>query len=173
MNSRRSIFSLALSLSLAAVGLIGFCASSIASADEVLKFRVVMHATSIQSQEVGDVDGHALALAHYSGLASFADGSVGTANFTATTDYIKGSGTYSVYYNLTLKDGSALSYKSTGTAKLEGTTTIFPEAPVSVLGGKGRFEGAKGDGTSIGARLTPQTVGAELYADVTINLKNK
>jgi hypothetical protein len=171
MNYGRSIFSLAFSLSLAAVGLMGFCASSIARADEVLKFRVVMHATYLQSQEVGDVDGHALALAHYSGLASFADGSVGTANFTATTDYIKGSGTYSVYYNVTLKDGSALSYKATGTAKLEGTTTIFPEAPVSVLGGKGRFEGAKGDGTSIGARLTPQTVGAELFVDVTINLK--
>jgi hypothetical protein len=137
----------------------------------VLKFRAVLHATFIQSQEVGDVDGHTLGLAHYSGLASLADGSVGTANFTATTDHIKGSGTYSVYYNVTLKDGSALWYKSTGAAKLYGTTTIFPEAPVSVLGGKGRFEGAKGDGTSIGARLTPLTVGAELYADVVINVK--
>src|SRR5215467_8833933 len=100
---------------------------SIARADEVVKFRVVMHATYLQSQEVGDVEGHALALAHYSGLASFADGSVGTANFTATTDYIKGTGTYSVYYNLTLKDGSALWWKSTGPAKLDGTTTNFPE----------------------------------------------
>ena len=144
---------------------------SIAKADEVLKFRVVMHATSIQSREVGDVDGHALGLAHYSGLASFGDGSVGSANFTATTDYVKGSGTYSVYYNVTLKDGSSLWYKSIGPAKLDGTTTIFPEASVSVLRGTGRFEGARGDGTSIGARLTPLAVGAELYADVVINVK--
>jgi hypothetical protein len=158
-------------LSLMAVGLISSCAGSIARADEVLKLRAIMHATFIQSQEVGDVDGHALGLAHYSGLASFADGSVGTINFTATTDYVKGSGTNSAYYNLTLKDGSVLRYKATGAAKLEGTVTIFPEAPVSVLGGTGRFEGAKGDGTSIGARLTPLAVGAELYADHVINVK--
>jgi hypothetical protein len=153
------------------VGATGFCASSVARADEVLKFRHVMHATFIQSQEVGDVDGHTLGLSHYSGLASLADGSVGTINFTATTDYIKGTGTYLVYYNLTLKDGSVLWWKSTGPAKLEGTTTIFPEAPLSVLRGTGRFEGAKGDGTAIGARLTPLAVGAELYADVVINVK--
>jgi hypothetical protein len=36
----------------------------------VLKFRHVMHATSVQTQEVGDVDGHVLGLSHYSGLAS-------------------------------------------------------------------------------------------------------
>jgi hypothetical protein len=148
-----------------------FFAGSIARADEVLKFRVALHATSIQTQEVGDVDGHTLGLAHYSGLASFADGSVGTANFTATTDYVKGSGTYSVYYNLALKDGSALSYKFTGAAKLDGTTTIFPETPLSVLRGTGRFEGARGDGTFTGARLTPLAVGADLYGDVVINVK--
>jgi hypothetical protein len=163
--NRRSI------LTMTAVGMISFCAGSIARADEVLKFRVVLHATSVQSQEVGDVDGHALGLAHYSALASFPDGSVGTANFTATTDYIKGTGTYSVYYNLTLKDGSVLWYKSTGAAKLDGTTTIFPEASVSVLRGTLRFEGAKGDGTLTGARLAPLAVGADLYADIVINVK--
>jgi len=163
--NRRNI----LSLSTMAVLCLG--AFSNARADETLKFRVVMHATSAQTQEVGDVDGHVLGLAHYSGLASLADGSVGTANFTATTDFIKGTGTYSVYYNLTFKDGSTLSYKAIGPAKLDGTITNFPEAPVSVLRGTGRFEGAKGDGTSIGARLTPLAVGAELYSDVVINVK--
>jgi hypothetical protein len=57
-----------------------------------------MHATSVQTQEVGDVDGHVVGVGRYSGLASFPDGSVGTANFTFTNDYIKGSGTYSTYY---------------------------------------------------------------------------
>jgi hypothetical protein len=42
---------------------------------------------------------------------------------------------------------------------------------VTVLGGKGRFEGAKGDGTSTGTRLTALTVGADLYLDYTINIK--
>jgi hypothetical protein len=158
-------------LLMVAIGVIGFCACSFARADEVLKFRIVMHAISIQTQDVGDVDGHTMSAGRYSGLASFPDGSVGTANFTFTSDYIKGVGTFLTYFNVTLKDGSALWWKGTGQAKPEGTTTIFPEFPVSVLRGTGRFEGAKGDGSQTGARVTPQTTGAELYADVIINVK--
>jgi hypothetical protein len=148
-----------------------FFATSIARADETLKFRLVTHATSVQSQDVGDVDGHALGLARQSGLALFPDGSVGTTYFTATNDYTKGVGTYLAYYNLTLKDGSALWFKATGSARPDGTTTIFPETPVTVLRGTGRFEGAKGDGTLVGLRVTPLSVGADLYADIVINLK--
>jgi hypothetical protein len=144
---------------------------SIARADEVLKFRIIAHSTAVQTQDVGDVDGHTMSVVHFSGLASFPDGSVGTVNFTAATDYIKGSGTNSGYWNLSLKDGSVLWYKLTGTAKLEGTTTIFPDATISVLRGTGRFEGAKGDGTGSGARLTPLAAGAELYVDSVINVK--
>jgi hypothetical protein len=129
------------------------------------------HANAVQTQDVGDVDGHTMAVNRFSGLASFPDGSVDTINFTGTNDYTKGAGTNLTYWNLTLKDGSVLWYKLTGTAKIEGTTTIFPEAPISVLGGTGRFQGAKGDGTSTGARLTPLAVGAELYLDVVINVK--
>jgi hypothetical protein len=136
----------------------------------MLKFRLVMHAASVQTQEVGDVDGHIVGVGRYSGLASFTDGSVGTANFTFTIDYIKGAGTYSTYYNVTLKDGS-LWIKGTGPAKPEGATTVFPETAVSVLHGTGRFEGAKGDGTSAGARLTPLATGAELYTDFVVNVK--
>jgi hypothetical protein len=53
----------------------------------------------------------------------------------------------------------------------DGTTTIFPEGPVSVLGGKGKFEGAKGDGTWSGTRLAPLATGADLYVDFVINVK--
>ena len=71
-------------------------------------------------QGVGDVDGHTMTLIRYSGIASLADGSVGTANITAVADYIKGSGTYTGYYNVTLKDGS-ISYKATNApARLGG-----------------------------------------------------
>jgi hypothetical protein len=142
-----------------------------ARADETLKFRLVMHVTAAQTQEVGDVDGHVLGVGRYSGLATFPDGSVGTANITFGNDSIKGDGTFFSYFNLTLKDGSALWWKGTGLAKPEGKTTIFPEFPVSVLSGTGRFEGAKGDGTQAGVRLTPLSAGADLYADVVINVK--
>jgi hypothetical protein len=158
-------------LSLSVAGVVGLCAGTIARADEVLKFRQVMHATSVQTQEVGDVDGHALGLGRFSGLALFPDGSVATTYLTSTNDYIKGAGTNSTYYNVTFKDGSVLWYKVTGTAKPDGTTTIFPEAPLNVLGGKGRFEGAKGDGTLSGVRLSPLATGADLYSDAVINVK--
>jgi hypothetical protein len=163
--NRRSI------LTMMVFGVVSFAGGGIARADEPLKFRLVTHATAVQTQEVGDVDGHVVVVARYSGLASFPDGSVGTTNFTATIDYIKGAGTYSTYYNVVLKDGSALWFKGTGPARPDGTTTIYPEAPVAVLHGTGRFEGAKGDGTSVGARLTPLSTGAELYVDFVINIK--
>jgi hypothetical protein len=165
MNQRR-VLDLA-----AAITAFAFFAASIARADETMNIHVVTHATSAQFQEVGDVDGHALGLARQSGLALFADGSVGTTYFTATNDYTKGAGTYIAYYNLTLKDGSVLWFKVTGSAKPDDTTTIFPEAPVSVLRGTGRFEGVKGDGTFKGQRVTPLAVGADLYADIVINLR--
>jgi hypothetical protein len=162
--NRRSMFT----LSTAALLCLG--AFSNAKADETLKFRSIMHAASVQSQEVGDVDGHAVGIARFSGLASFPDGTVGTSYFTTTTDYIKGSGMFSVYQTLTLNDGSALWFKTTGSASVEGTTTQL-KGTITVLSGKGRFEGAKGDGTVSGTRLTPLAAGAELYNDIVINLK--
>jgi hypothetical protein len=131
-----------------------------------------MHAASVQSQEVGDVDGHVLYVGRFSGLASFSDGSVGTANFTFTSDYVKGAGPWSAYFSVTLKD-STLWFKAAGTAKPEGVTPVFPEAPASVLGGSGRFEGAKGDGTFMGGvRLAPlPAVPAELWNEFVINVK--
>jgi hypothetical protein len=143
-----------------------------ARADEVLKVRLMMHAVGVQTQDVADVEGHTMSVIRYSGLASFADGTVGTAGLTATTDYIKGNGTYSNYTTFTHKDGSALTFKVVnGPAKLEGTTTTFPEAPLTITRGTGRFEGAKGDGTQTGARLTPLAQGAELFVDVVLNVK--
>jgi hypothetical protein len=141
-----------------------------ARADEALKFRAVMHATASQSQEIGDVDGHTASLSRFSGLASFADGTVGTAYFIATTDYTKGAGAFSTYNNLTLNDGSVLWYKAAGTATVDGAKTQFV-GTVTVLGGKGRFDGAKGDGTLTGTRFTPLAAGAELFNDLVINMK--
>jgi hypothetical protein len=46
---------------------------------ETLKFRVFGHTTSFQSQDVGDIDGHAVKIARVTGVASFPDGSVAAA----------------------------------------------------------------------------------------------
>jgi hypothetical protein len=155
-----------------AIVVIGFCASSIARADEVLKFRMFLHSTFAQTQEVGDVDGHILGVSHFSGLAAFSDGSVGTATFTAAVEYVKGVGTYHTYFTVTPSKDSTLWIKVDGTAKPEGITTVFPEAPAIVVGGTGRFEGAKGDGKFLGGvRLTPLATGADLWNEFVINVK--
>jgi hypothetical protein len=163
--SRRSIFTIA-------GAVICFAVIGSAQADETAKFRIIMHVTAAQTLDVSGIDGQTMTVVHYSGLASFADGSVGTANFTGTTDYNKGSGTYTGYYNIVLKDGSTITYKATNVpARLEGIVTNFPDAPVSIVRGTGRFDGAKGDGIIGGQRLTPLVVGAETYIDVTLNIK--
>jgi hypothetical protein len=65
--------------------------------------------------------------------------------------------------------GSMLWYKTNGTTTVDGTTSLF-KGTVTVLGGTGKFEGAKGDGTVTGARLVPLAAGADLYNDLVINL---
>jgi hypothetical protein len=42
---------------------------------------------------------------------------------------------------------------------------------IEVIGGEGRFSGAKGDGIVTGARPAQLTAGTKLYNDLTINLK--
>jgi hypothetical protein len=156
-----------------AVGLIGFCASNGARADEVVKFRMFLHAMSVQTQEVGDVDGHMLYVGRYAGLASFSDGSVSPASLIFTGDYVKGTGTFSAYVSVSPTKDTTLWVKADGTAKPDGTTTVFPEAPAMVVGGSGRFEGAKGDGKFVqGMRFTPVPgVPAELWNEFVINVK--
>ena len=140
-----------------------------ARAEETLRFRMVTHVTSAQSLDVGDVDGHALSLARFSGVALFPD-TVATVYFTSTTDYTNGAGAFTLYPILTFDDSSALWLKSVGTATVDGTKTRFV-GTATVLGGKGRFDGARGDGTLTGTRYTPLTVGADLVSDYTVNIR--
>ena len=50
---------------------------------ETLNFRIVTHVTSVQSLDIGDVDGHVASLARFSGLAFFPDGTVCTVSFAS------------------------------------------------------------------------------------------
>lgn len=141
-----------------------------ARTDEALKFRMITHVTSAQSLDVGDVDGHVASLTRFSGLAFLPDGIVGTVQFASLADYTNGAGTFTLFPVLSFDDGSALWLKSTGTGTVDGTKTRFV-GTLTVLGGKGRFDGAEGDGTLTGTRYTPLSVGADLVSDYTINLK--
>ena len=163
--NRRSI------LALATMTLLCLGASSYARADETLKFRATAHATSVQSQDVGDVDGHLISVGRFSGLASFPDGTVGTTYFVFVTDYIKGSGTFTTHNNLTLNDGSVLWYKLNGTTKVDEQTISRSQGTVTVLGGTGKYQGAKGDGTITGVRVPGLATGVNRYDDFVINVK--
>jgi hypothetical protein len=144
---------------------------TIASADETLKFRVVYHLTDVQFQDAADTSGHVIGVVRSSGLASMPDGSVATYGFVGTIDYVKGAGTYVLYDQITFSDGSALFTKGSGVATPEATKTTF-KGTIAVIGGKGKYEGAKGDGTTTGTRMQPMPgVGAELYGDITLDLK--
>jgi hypothetical protein len=139
-------------------------------ADETLRFRMVTHVVSVQSLEVGDVDGHIASLARFSGLAFYTDGTVGAVNFVSLTDYTNGVGSFTLFPILSFDDGSELWVKSDGTAKVDGSKTRFVGA-LTVTGGKGRFAGAKGDGTLTGTRYTPIAVGADLVSEYTIRIE--
>jgi hypothetical protein len=141
-----------------------------AKADETLKYRAVMHGVSVQPQEVGDVEGHALTLVRFSGITEFPDGTTGTGYFVGLADYTKGAGKGFTYTNLTLEDGSVLWFTQDQKTSVSGTKSIF-EGTVTVIGGKGRFAGAKGDGTFTGARTVPLAAGADLYFDYVINVR--
>jgi hypothetical protein len=55
-------------------------------------------------------------------------------------------------------------------AAVRGTKTNFT-GTITIVGGRGRFERAKGDGSITGERLQTLAAGAELYVDVTLNIK--
>jgi hypothetical protein len=145
---------------------------AVASAGDTLKIRSFSHLTSVNSQDVGDVPGHTMTLIRVDGIAEFSDGTLGTCYFTVFTDYTKGSGAIPAsYVNITAADGSMLWLNSPGSAQSDGKKTTL-KGTIQVLGGSGRFTSVEGDGVWSGTRLQPlPTAGAELYNELTINLK--
>src|SRR5215469_11334361 len=89
-----------------------------AKADEMLKYRIAMHAASTHTQQVGDVDKHTLGLVRSPGIVFFSDGSTGTSSTIGTFDAVVGvEGTVDGYSLVNFPDGSELWFKYTGTAK--------------------------------------------------------
>src|SRR6516162_4000040 len=86
-------------------------------------------------------------LISFAGIAFFPDGSIGTTLVIGTSDVTSGVGaTINGYYTVNFADGSTLWFKYTGTTKpptAKGTAIV--------IGGKGRYAGAKGEGTFEGA----------------------
>jgi hypothetical protein len=145
-----------------------------AKADETLKWRHVQYAASLQTLQVGDVNGHVLILQRLSGIALFPDGGVGTSQVFGTNDTVLGVGSSGGgYYTVNFPDGSALWLKFTGTSKLLAPGKFENKGNSIVIGGKGRYEGAKGEGTweGISTQAAVASDPAIGYIDNVVNIK--
>jgi hypothetical protein len=95
------------------------------TSNKTLNLRMVTHVTSMQSLDLGDVEGHTASLARFSGLAFHMDETIGTVSFVSLADYTHGAGTFTLFPILAFADGSELWIKSIGNASVDGTVTRF------------------------------------------------
>jgi hypothetical protein len=144
--------------------------STCALADETLKWRHVQHTSSLQTLQVGDVNGHALNMYRLPGMAFFADGTTGTTLVFGMSDVVNGSGPVNGYMNLKFNDGSELWTKYAGAVKVDGNH-VPRKGTFTVIGGKGRYAGAQGDGTWEGDGALVAGTDAVNYIDSVINIK--
>jgi hypothetical protein len=128
-----------------------------AKADETLKFRVVQYVALNQAQQIGDVPNHVQGFVRYPGMASFPDGSTARTTVFNAYDGIAGpggGGTVNGYENIIFSDGSELWWKYIGTYKVDSKGALSAGGTFTVISGKGRYAGAKGDGTYEGMQTS-------------------
>jgi hypothetical protein len=142
-----------------------------ALAGETLKYRVTYHVTLVASQDIGDVPGHAFGISRATGLAMLPDGDTAKTQFVAGLNFTNGSGPVVVYGSINYSDGSELWLRNDVQSTMKGDRAEL-RGRVRIIGGKGRFAGATGDGELTGFRMqvTP-TSGAEVYNEITLNLQ--
>jgi len=153
-------------LIIAALALVLFASVSQIEA-ETSKSRSVYRLAKVEMMEVGDVPGHVIGVLELRGL-SFENDEVGTYSGWVTVDYTNGSGKHEGYGITTFEDGSTHVSKVQGTTKAseDGKISEF-EGTFTFIGGSGRFEGIKGEGSYTGKRIAPLSVGADSYIDLT------
>ncbi len=150
-----------------------------AKADETLKFRQVQHTAWVQSEPaaVPDVSNHLMGANRQIGIVFFQDGSMGTVAVTGIFDAVVGSeGTSNGYALVTSADGSELWFKFTGVFKFGATGKLALKGTSIVIGGKGRYAGAKGDATWEGEQTQASATAAQpgeavAYVDTVVNIK--
>jgi hypothetical protein len=147
-----------------------------AKADETLKFRVAQYVASVQSQQVGDVNNHLQGFIRYPGIASFPDGSIAHTLVFNAFDGVGGpggGGTVNGYENIIFGDGSELWWKYTGTYKIDSKGAVPGGGTFTVISGKGRYAGAKGDGSCEAIQDRPASQGGDNLnvIDIVLNIK--
>jgi hypothetical protein len=128
--------------------------------------RRVQGTAEVTTVEVGDVPGHVVGVVEFRGLSFFADGEIATHTNPAIFDLINGSGPHQGYVVHHFDDGSTSIERYRGEARLSGKRTVV-EGTFECVGGTGRFEGLKGQGTYRGERLGALQTGDYVYVDTT------
>ena len=139
-----------------------------AQAQDLGTSRRVQGTAQITTVEVGDVPGHIVGVVEFKGLTFFADGEIATHSNPATFDLTSGSGPHQGYVVHYFDDGATTIERYQGEARLsaDGKRTIV-EGNFQCIGGTGRFEGLKGEGTYRGERLGALQTGDYVYVDTT------
>ncbi len=112
--------------------------------------RNVHHGVKSEWVEVGDVEGHVVGFWEINGLG-FQEDDVTAIKGWGTFDSIKGTGTHQGYLIKTWSDGSTYTSSFEGRSKPAGKLRLN-EGTWILVGGTGRFEGVKGEGTYSGTR---------------------
>jgi hypothetical protein len=146
----------------------GMVMVALAHAQDLGNSRRVQGTAEITAVEVGDVPGHVVGVVEFKGLTFFADGEIATHSNPATFDLTNGSGPHQGYVVHYFDDGSTSIERYQGEAQLsaDGKRTIVKGA-FQCIGGTGRFEGLKGEGTYRGERLGALRTGDYVYVDTT------
>ncbi len=146
--------------------------SGLFSQTKDLKFDMKYQITSNDFLVVNDTLNHKMGKAEGSGSAAFSDGSDAIVKVYFIYDYKNGNGDFIEYYNLTFKDGSSLIVKAKGRS-LGSTDESMPlfTADVSVTGGTGVYEGARGTGSMSGNRKNILESGSTVKLSFLIQLK--
>jgi hypothetical protein len=149
--------------SLVAVGLV-----TPAFAQDLGTSRRVQGTAEVTAVEVGDVPGHIVGVVELKGRTFFAGGEIATHTNPATFDLTDGSGPHQGYVVHYFDDGSTTIERYQGAARLsaDGRRTLV-EGSFECIGGTGRFEGLKGEGTYRGERVGALRTGDYVYVDTT------
>jgi hypothetical protein len=150
-----------------------FCAISTgAIAGETLKLHANIKAIRWDVELVPDTEGHGLVFTKFTGSGALSDGGKATVDFYSLADVHNGAGPLNpLYYGITTSDGSQLWIKATLQAHPDSPAHSYFEGPLVVIGGKGKYANAKGDGTFAAERITVGGVGAQATNDLVINLR--
>ncbi|HQT98360.1 MAG TPA: hypothetical protein PK416_10880 [Thermodesulfobacteriota bacterium] len=142
------------------------------SVAEEVAGRNVGHSQKTEMMEVGDVPGHFMGVSQFHVLAFYTKGpdkgEIITRMGTSTFDVVKGKGTATGYEVKPFRDGSMVVLKNSGTSTpIDGGKKTAFEGTWEVVGGTGRYAGAKGTGTYKGERIGDFKTGGDYYADFT------